>query len=164
MNTGNSVLVHYTKVYSLLQFISCCWEKKREFVSWVNHIRWTKETCQGEREQTQNLDFLSVFSCCSNRFVSRFCLHWFTSGGVWDSFWSTPPKIGATIFSLLLPGWCSTDSLYCRHVFWPMLLSQVVPLLPRSVGGRIISVSSGSTPVQKIWVLQWRGGFLVIFD
>ena len=36
-NTGNSVLVHYTKVYySLLQFVSSCREKEREYESWVS--------------------------------------------------------------------------------------------------------------------------------
>ena len=38
-NTRNSALVHYTNVYSLLQFVSSHCEKEREYESWVDRIK-----------------------------------------------------------------------------------------------------------------------------
>ena len=65
-----------------------------------------------KREQTQALNFLSIFSC-PNVFVRWFCLHGFAFG-VWGSFSELTPKWRPKFFclSLHLPGWCSTSCFY----------------------------------------------------
>ena len=81
MNTRNSVLVHNTKVYSLLQFVSCHQEKESEYESWVDCVSMAKRNNMswGERKSRHRpwiffLYFL-VLMCLFTGFVfTGFCL------------------------------------------------------------------------------------------
>ena len=84
-----------TKVYSLLHFLSSCWEKKKiEYENWAAYVSRTKRNMsRGERANT-DLYLLSVFSCSSNMLVCWFHFHRFTE---------LTPKWGpqlSTIFTL----------------------------------------------------------------
>ena len=67
------------------------------------------------------------------------------------------PKMGLAIFVSLYISLAGVQllSLLC-HLFKPTnFQTWIIPLLSSGVGGRNISISSGFTPAQKIWDLQW---------
>ena len=113
-----------------------------------------KHVMRRKREQTQSLNFLSVFFWFSYMLVLWFHLHRFASG--------VRPLFGGPNFrlSLYFRGWCttcvSTSSLPTAN---PLSIPNRPLLLPGS-RGRSISLSAGSTPAQKIWDLQ----FFVFFN
>ena len=114
--------------------------------------RQRETTCHKakEREQTQTLNFLSVFSCC---FVCWFCLDRFASikrslfgphlQNRVRKFSSVRTSSGLVFNHLTLP----------RHVYLWALSNRVDFLLQPGIGWRTISVYGGSTPAQKNWDL-----------
>ena len=156
MNTENSVLFHNTKVYSLLQFEGSRREKGREYKSWVNRVNWVKRNnmlMRRKRELSQTLNFLSVFSFSSHVFV-----HGPASSA--RPLFGAHPKIGARNLSSVItsPRLVLNCLSLPPHDFSPTSSYRFVPLHP---SGRIISVSSGSVPAQKIWDLRFFSAFLI---
>ena len=95
MNIGNPVLVHYTKVDSLLQFVSSRLEKESMKVE-STVLDGQRETCHEKKEQTETLTFLSWFSVVLTCLLAGFV---FTSSClVCGSFSGSHPKMGTEIF------------------------------------------------------------------
>ena len=124
MNTGNSVLVHYIKVYSLLQFVSSHREKEREYERWADRVIWAKRNnlpVMRKKRADTDLKFSSWFSV-----VVLTCL----SAGphlVQGSFSEPNSKIGLANF---------------RHLTSSWLVFNWLPLLPHLFSKRVVSFLS----------------------
>ena len=148
MNTGNSALVYYTKVYSLLQFVSSHWKKEREYESWVHYVSWTKRNNMSwvKRKNRHRpwiffLYFLVVLTCLFIGLIFT-CVHL-----VCEAPFQNSPQNGVRNFYLTLyhPGWCSTDCLYL------ITSSSQLPQTEWLPSFRL--VLAGGTNAQKIWDL-----------
>ena len=124
-------------------------------------ISWAKRNSLslGEREQTQTLDYILLFWCSSKMFVVRFRLHSWASCVSHFSELTTKRR---PYFSSLF-----TSSWLVFNCYLSLVISSIqLTFKPESSAwcrrGGGISISSGSTPTQKIWDIQIF--FLVIFD
>ena len=123
---------------------------------WVDRICWAKRNniWWGEKEGWYRPRIFSWLSVAARTylFIS------FVSTAVhlvWNSFSELTFKWGPHSFAIftslyLVFNWLSLTHRVRLHT---NLQTQIVHLLPLSVGGRNVSISGGSTMVQKIWDL-----------
>ena len=69
----HTTLFTNTKVYSLLQFLSSCQEKEREYESCVDCMSWTKRNMSWRKRKSRHRPWIFMLA-------RWFCLHRFVSG------------------------------------------------------------------------------------
>ena len=133
---------------------------------------------RGKCEQTHTLNFLSVFSCCSDVLVHWFFLHRFAS--CVRLFFGTHSKMQLVNFclSLHLRGWYSADCLYLfsfssQHPFQIELSPSfrlvsagrtsfsLVPYLGRKFWTSSFFESSSANTIIHMWQVDPRSALLI---
>ena len=129
LNIGKAVLVHYKKVYSLLQFVSR--RRKKESMKAVSTALSRQSETYHEEKERKNIELefflylIFVLTCLFASFV------FMGSRLVHGPFSELTPQTGPVNFclSLYLPGWCSTVCLFLLTYFSQLPQNPSHPLI-----------------------------------
>ena len=164
-NTGNSFLLHYTKVYPVLLhyynlYIVAEIKKEGMKVKSTALAGQRETTCQEEKKRAdRHLEFSFCIFCCSNILFRRFCLHRVATVKK-PSFGSHSKMETRNLSSLYTSSWLVFNCLSLpHHVFLRTSSNRIVPLFHCVSEEGLYPFSGGTTPAQKIWDLRF---FLII--
>ena len=121
VNIEKNTVVHNIKVCSLLQFLSNCLEKEREYESWVVRVSWTKKKNMSWTERADpDLEFSFSILLLLYRLYSLVL-----SSQVRIEF-VRPPSMESVNFhlSLYFRGYCSNSMSLPLHVFNQLLIKK----------------------------------------